>query len=164
MSGSLWPYGLEHASPFCPLLFPRVCSDSCPLSQWCSLTISCSASHFSFCPQSFPAPGSFLRCQFFTSGGQSIGVSASTISPSYEYPGLISWIQLDWFPLDLKEIKPVNAKGNQPWIFTGRNDAEAEAPTLWPSDQKSRFIGKALDAGKDWGQKEKWVAKDEMVR
>ena len=55
MSGSLWPYGLEHASPFCPLLFPRVCSDSCPLSQWCSLTISSSATPFSFGLQIFPS-------------------------------------------------------------------------------------------------------------
>ena len=52
-------------------------------------------------------------------------------------------------PLDSK-IKPVNPKGNQPWIFTGRTDAEAEAPVLWPSDMKSWLIGKAPDAGKDW--------------
>ena len=164
VSDSLWPHGLQHISPPCPSPTPGVYSNSCPLSWWCHSTISSSVVLFSSCPQSFPASGSFQMSQFFTSGGQSIGVSASTISPSNEYPGLISWIQLDWFPLDLKEIKPVNAKGNQPWIFTGRNDAEAEAPTLWPSDQKSRFIGKDLDAGKDWRQKEKWVAKDEMVR
>ena len=55
-------------------------------------------------------------------------------------------------PLDNKEIKPVNHKGNQPWIFIGRADAEAEAPILWPPDVKSRLIRKDLDAGKDWGQ------------
>ena len=65
-------------------------------------------------------------------------------------------------PLDSKEIKPVNLKENQPWIFIGRNDAEAEAPVLWPPDVKSLFIGKNPDAGKDWGQ-EKRVTEDEMV-
>ena len=67
-------------------------------------------------------------------------------------------------PLDSKEIKPVNPKGNQPWIFIGRTDAEAEAPILWPPDVKSRLIGKDPDAGKDWRQKEKRAAEDEMVR
>ena len=52
-------------------------------------------------------------------------------------------------PLDSKEIKPVNPKGNQPWIFTGMTDAEAEVPILWPPDVKSQFIGKDHDAGKD---------------
>ena len=58
-------------------------------------------------------------------------------------------------PLDCKEIKPVNPKGNQSWIFIGRTDAEAEAPTLGPPDVKSRLIGKDSDAGKDWEQEEK---------
>ena len=66
-------------------------------------------------------------------------------------------------PLDCKEIKPVNPKGNQPWIFIGRTDAEAEAPVLWPPDAKSRLIGKDHDAGKDWGQKEKRASEDEMA-
>ena len=59
--------------------------------------------------------------------------------------------------LDSKEIKPVNLKGNQPWILIGRTDAKAEAPILWPPDAKSRLIGKDPDAGKDWSQKEKRV-------
>ena len=58
-------------------------------------------------------------------------------------------------PLNSKEIKPVNPKGNQPWIFIGRTDAEAEAPILWPPDGKSWLIGKDPDAEKDWGQEEK---------
>ena len=66
-------------------------------------------------------------------------------------------------PLDSKEIKPVNPKGNQPWIFIGRTDAEAEAPILWSPDVKSQPIGKDPDAGKDWGQEEKGVIEDEMV-
>ena len=64
-------------------------------------------------------------------------------------------------PLDGK-IKPVNPQGNQPWIFTGRTDADAEAPILWPPDVKSQLIGKDPDAGKDWGQ-EKGVTEDEIV-
>ena len=66
-------------------------------------------------------------------------------------------------PLDYKEIKPVNPKGNQPWLLIGRTDAEAETPILWPPDAKSRLIGKAPDAGKDWRQEEKGTAEDKMV-
>ena len=67
-------------------------------------------------------------------------------------------------PLDCKEIKPVNPKGNQPWIFIGRTDAETEAPILWPHDVKSQLTGKDPNAGKDWRWKEKRVAEDEMIR
>ena len=66
-------------------------------------------------------------------------------------------------PLDYKEIKPVHPKGNQFWIFTGRTDAEAETPILWPPDEKSWFIGKDPDAGKDWRQEEKGTIEDKMV-
>ena len=66
-------------------------------------------------------------------------------------------------PLDSKEIKPVNPKGNEPWIFTERTDAEAEAPVLWPQDAKGWLTGKDLDAGRDWGQEEKGMTEDEMV-
>ena len=58
-------------------------------------------------------------------------------------------------PLDSKEIKWVNPKGNQPWIFIGRTDAAAETPILWPPDAKSSLLVKDPDAGKDWGQEEK---------
>ena len=66
-------------------------------------------------------------------------------------------------PLDSKEIKPLNPKGNLPWIFIGGTDAEAETPILWPPDVKSKLIGKDPDAGKDWGQKDKGATEDEMV-
>ena len=66
-------------------------------------------------------------------------------------------------PMDSKEIKSVNSKGNQPWLFTGRTDVEAEAPILWPPDAKSQVIGKDPDAGKEWGQKEKMVTEDSIV-
>ena len=66
-------------------------------------------------------------------------------------------------PLACKEIKPVHPKGNQPWTFIGRTDAETEAPILWPPDVKSQLTGKDPDAGKDWGQEEKGAAENEMV-
>ena len=66
-------------------------------------------------------------------------------------------------PLECKEIKPVNPKGNQSWIFIGRTDAEAEAPILWPPDGMTWFIGKDPNAGKDWRQEEKWTTEDEML-
>ena len=67
-------------------------------------------------------------------------------------------------PFDIKEIQPVNPKGNQPWIFNGKTDAEAEAPLLWPPDVMSGLIGKDPDAGKDWRQEEKGMTEDDMVR
>ena len=66
-------------------------------------------------------------------------------------------------PLGSKELKPVHPKGNQPWIFIGRTDAEAEALIPWPPDAKSQLIGKDPDAGKDWRQEEKGTTEDEMV-
>ena len=87
-----------------------------------------------------------------------------------------SWALKHWFywtvvlektlesPLDCKEIKPVNPKGNQAWIFTRKTDVEAEAPMLWAPDGKSQLIGKVTDAGKDWRQEEKGLTEDEMVR
>jgi len=94
MLDSLWPHGLQHAR--LPCLSPSLgaCSNSCPLSQWCHPNIS-SVIPFSSCLQSFPASGSFPRNRFFTSGGLSIGASASASS---EYSGLISF-RIHWFDL-----------------------------------------------------------------
>ena len=78
MFDSLWPHGLQHARLHCPLPTPRACSNSCLSSQWCHPTISSSVVPFSSCLQSVPASGSFPMSQLFASGGQSIGVSAST--------------------------------------------------------------------------------------
>ena len=66
-------------------------------------------------------------------------------------------------PLDSKEIQPVHPQGNQPWIFIGRTDTEAEAPVLWAPDAKIQLTGKDPDAGKDWEQEEKRMTEDEMV-
>ena len=91
ISNSLQPHGLQHTRLSCPSPSPRVCSNSCPSHQWCHPTISSSVLPFFSHLQSFPASGSFQMSQFFTSGGQSIGVSASaSVLPMY--------IQ-DWFPL-----------------------------------------------------------------
>ena len=91
MSDSLQPHGLQHARPACPTPTPGVYSNSCPLSRWCHPTISSSVIPFSFCPQSFPTSGSFPKSQLFASGGQSIGVSASS--------SVLPMNIQDWFPL-----------------------------------------------------------------
>ena len=93
MSDSLQPHGLRHARFLRFPLSPGICSNSCPLSQRCYLTISSSANPFSFCLQSFPATGSFPMSQFFAKGGQSVGTSSSA-------PVLPMNIQ-GWFPLGL---------------------------------------------------------------
>ena len=91
MFDSLRPHGLQHARPPCPSPTPGVYSYSCPLSRWCHPTFSSSVVPFSSCPQSFPASGSFQMSQFFTSDGQSIGVSASA--------SVLPMNIQDWFPL-----------------------------------------------------------------
>ena len=96
-----WPHGLQHTRLCCPSLSPTVCSDSCPLSQWCFLTISSSAALFSSCTQSFPASGSFPMSQLFKSGGQSIRASASVLSMNAQ----------DWFPLGLTGLISLQSKG-----------------------------------------------------
>ena len=105
VSDFLWPHGLQHARLPCPSPAPRDYSNSCPLSWWCHWTISSSVVPFSSCPQSFPASESFQMSQFFTSGGQSIGVSASTLV-------LPVTIQ-DWFPLGLMVGSPCSPRDSQ---------------------------------------------------
>ena len=82
-SDCLWPHGLQHARPPCPSPTPGVYSNSCPSSRWCHPTISSSVVPFFSRLQSFPASGSFQMSQFFASGGQSIGVSASALTESH---------------------------------------------------------------------------------
>ena len=98
---TLWPQGLQHARPPCPSLSPRVCPSSCPLDQWCYLTISSSPAPFSFCLQSFPEPGSFPKSWLFTSGGQSIGALASVLPMNTQC----------WFPLGLTGLISLQSKG-----------------------------------------------------
>ena len=103
ISGSLWPHELQHARLPCPSPTPGACSNSCPLSRWCHSTISSSVIPFSFCLQSFPVSGSFPMSQFFTSGGQSIGVSAST--------SVLPMNIQDWFPLGWTGWISLQSKG-----------------------------------------------------
>ena len=105
---------------------------------------------------------------------QSFGFSSSHVW-MWELDHKEAWMLKNWCfqtvvldktlesPLDSKEIKPVNPTGNQPWIFIGRTDAEAEAPILWPPNMKRWLMGKDPDAGKNWGQEKKGATEDEMV-
>ena len=100
MSDSLQPHGLQHARPPYPSLCPRVCSDSCPLSQWCHPAISSSVTPFSSCPQSFLASGSFLADNELALciRWPKYWSFSFSISPYNEYSGLISF-RIDWFDL-----------------------------------------------------------------
>ena len=109
VSDSSWPHGLQHTRPPCPSTTPRVHPNSCPLSQWCHPTISYSVVPFS-CLPSFPASGSFLRSQFFASGGQSIGTLASA--------SVLPMNIQDWFPL-----------GWTGWISLQSRDSKKSSPT-----------------------------------
>ena len=134
VSDSLRPHEPQHARPPCPSPTPGVHPNPCPSSWRCHPTISSSVIPFSSCLQSFPASGSFPVSQLFASGGQSIGVSAST--------SVLPMITQDWSPLE-------------------RTEVEAEAPTLWPPDAKSWLFGKDPNTEKDWGQ-EKWATENEI--
>ena len=95
---TLWPVALQALLSF---TIPWVCSNSCPLSWWCYLTTSSSATHFSFCLQFFPAAGSFPMSQLFASGGQRISASASVLPMNIQ----------DWFPLGLTSLISLQSKG-----------------------------------------------------
>ena len=103
VSDSLQPHGLQHTRPPCPSPTPWVYLSSCPLSQWCYPTISSSIIPFSSCLQSFSASGSFQMSQLFTSGGQSVGVSASA--------SVLPMNIQDWFPLGWTGWISLQSKG-----------------------------------------------------
>ena len=103
VSDSLQPHGLQHARPPCPTPIPGVYSNSCPLSQWCHPIISSSVIPFSSCLQCLPSSGSLQMSQLFASGGQSIGVLASTSV----FPMNVQ----DWFPLGLTGWISLLSKG-----------------------------------------------------
>ena len=103
VSDSLRAHGLQHARPPCSSPTPRVYSNSCPLSWWCHPTISSFAVPFSSHPQSFPLSGSFPMSQFFASGGQSIGISAST--------SVLPMSIQEWFPLGWTGWISLQSKG-----------------------------------------------------
>ena len=121
MSDSLQLHELQHTRLPCPSPIPRTCLDSCPSSWWCYPDVSFSVVPFPSCLQFFPASGSFLRSQFFTSGGQSIGVSVSACL-SNEYSGLISF-KIDWLNLLAVQGTPKSLLQHQ----------SSKIPILWCS-------------------------------
>ena len=129
--------------------------------------------------KSYDRPRQHIKKQkhYFANKGpysQSYGFSSSHVQ-MWELDHKESWALKNlWFwtmalektlesPLDCKEIKPINLKGNHSWIFIARTDVEAEVPILWSPDVKNWLIGKDCDAGKEWGQEEKVMTEDEMV-
>ena len=130
MSDSLWPHGLQHISLLCPPLSPRVCSNSCSLSWWCYLTISSSATPFSFCLQSFPPSGSFPISCLFTSGGQSIRASASA--------SVLPMNIQSWFPLGLTDFISLQSYGVSR-VFSStaiqKHQFFGTQPSLWSNSQ-----------------------------
>ena len=119
---------LQYTRRPCPSPSPRDCSNSCPLSQWCHPTISSSVIPFSSCLQSFPASGSFLMSQLFTSGGQSIGDSASA--------SVLPMNIQDWFPLGMTSLISLQSKGLSR-VFSNttvqKHKFFGAQPSLWPN-------------------------------
>ena len=136
MSSSLRPYGLQHARPPYPLPSLRVCSNSCPLSQWYYPSISSSVTLFS-CPQSFPTSGSFQMSQFFSSAGQSIGASASASALPVNIQG--------WFPLGLTGLIYLQSKGLSRVFSSTRIQKHqffSVQPSLWSISQIHTWLMK----------------------
>ena len=165
VSDSLRPHESQHARPPCPSQTPRVYSNSCPSSRWCHPAISSSVD-------------SILKSRDITLPAKVCLVKAM-VFPVVMYGCELdceeSWAPINWCfwtvvlektlesPLNCKEIQPVHPKGDQSWVFSGRTDAEAETPILWPPHAKSWLIGKDPDAGRDWGQEEKGMTEDKMA-
>ena len=103
ISESLWPHGLQHARFPCPSLFPRACSNSCPLNSWCHTTISSSVVPFFSCLQSFPAWGFFPNESTLHIRWPKYWSFSFNISPSNEYSGFISF-RIDWFDLLVAQV------------------------------------------------------------
>ena len=123
MSNSLWPHALWHTMLLCPSPSPRVCSDSCPLSWWCYLTISSSVTPFSFCLWSLPASGCFPVILLFISGDQSFGVSASALVLSMNIQG--------WLPLGFAGLISLLSKGLSRKVQ--KHQFFSTQPSLWSS-------------------------------
>ena len=126
MSDSLWPHGLWHARLPCSSPFPRICSNSCPLSGWCHPTISYFVVPLSSCPQYFLTSRSFPMSQLFASGGQSTGASVSL--------SVLPVTIQDWFPLGLTGLISLQSKGLS-WVFSSttvwKHQFFSAQPSLW---------------------------------
>ena len=144
----LWAHGLQHARLSCPSLSPGAYSNSCPLSQWCYLTISSSVFSFCFFLQSFPASGSFPVSQFFTSGGQSIRPSALVLPMNTQ----------GWFPLGLTGVLSPCSQGLSR-VFSSttirKHQFFSTQPSLWSNSHICTWVlGKKCWAGwsTNWNQ------------
>ena len=161
MSDCLQPHELQHARLLCLSLSPWVCANSHPLSQWCHPTISSSVVPFSSSPQSFPASGSFPVSQFFSSGGQSIGASASAL--------VLPMNIQDWFPLGLTSLISLQSKGysrvfsnttvqkhqffgaqlcmvqlSHPYTTTGKTKALTRQTLFWGAPKSLKLVTAAM--------------------
>ena len=132
---TLQSHGLQHARPLHPSLCPRICSNSCSLTQWYYPTISFAVIPFSSCLQSFPASGSFPMIQLFTSGGQSIGASASA--------SVLPINIQDWFPLELTSLISLQSKGLLR-VFSNttiwKHQFFGAQPSLWSNPRFSTWL------------------------
>ena len=130
---------MHHTSLPCPSVPPRVCSNSCPLSQWCLPTISSSVTPFPSCPQSFPASGCFLMSQLFASVGQSIGASASV--------SVLPMNIQDWFPLGSTGLMSLQSKGLSR-VFSNttvwKHQFFGTQPFLWSSSHIHTWLDRPL--------------------
>ena len=135
----LWPHRLQLARVPCPSLFPWICSNSCPLSQWCHPTISFSVAFFSCCPQSFLASASFPVSWLFTSSGQSIEASASASILPVNTQG--------WFPLGLTGLISLQSKGLSR-VFSSTTYRKhrffSTQPSLWSNSDICMTSGKTI--------------------
>ena len=139
MSNSLWPHGLQHTRPPCSSSSPGACSNSCPLSWWCHPIISSFVVPFSSCFQSFPASGSFLMSQFFASGRQSIGASASV--------SVLPMNIQNWFPWGLTTLISLQSKGLSRVFFKTRVQKHHSfnlQPSLWSNFHIHAWLLKKL--------------------
>ena len=138
VSNSLWPHEPQHGRPPCPSPSPAAYPNSCPLSQWCHPTISSSVVLFSSCPQSFPASGSFPMSQLFVSGGQSIGVSASTsiLPMNTQDWSPLGWT--GWISLQSKGLSRVftNTTVQKHWFFEAQLSSQSNSHIhTWPLEK-----------------------------
>ena len=135
VSDSLWPHGLQHTRPPCPMSTPRIYSNLCPLSRWCHSTTSSSVVSFSSCPQSLPATKSFPVSQLFAWGDQSTGVSAIALFLPKKSQGWSPSEWTGWISLQSKEISRVFSNTTvQKHLFFGSQ----------PSSQSNSHIHKWL--------------------
>ena len=138
MSKSLQPHELQNARLPCLSLLPRVCSNSCPLSQWCHPTILFSVTAFSSCPQSFPASGSLPVSRLLTSNGQSIGASASISVLPMNIQG--------WFLLEFTGLISLQSKGLSR-VFCRIQDARGWCTGMTQRDGTGREEGRGFRMG-----------------